>query len=207
MAPKLLTVRVTTLTNETHEIKNVNPNLSVADLKILYERTGTTRVAAVQQSLWFSVPEGTEGAQSATAFKWWEKAQSTGSKPKELLDAMGANPLVNGADSQTIGGLLALQSGIDVEGTAGALQCFLIVNIKGGTKSWKLKRKATWKRTKASGSTTYKLILGFFVVAFISTTVGLILWRAMDRGIEGDVHREECDPTLYAGKDACKNHA
>ena len=207
----LLTVRVTTLTDSTQELSGVNPSLSVADLKLLYE--GKTRVAAVQQTLWFPVPEGTTDAQPASAFKWWEKAlKGESAKPKALLDAMGAHPLVKGIDSQTLGGLAALQTGIDVE-QGGALQCFLILDLKAGTKSWKLKRKATWKRAKADGSMTYKLLIAIVCVALVSTTVGLILWRAMDRGIEGDPIKDHCDPTLYTGVDACNpgaehtNHA
>ena len=128
----MLTIKVTTLSNSTTEMKDVEPSTSVGAFKARYEKeTGTP---APQQRLWFPVPEGTPNAQPASSFPWWEKAVTNGTKPKELLDAMGAQPLLLSEDAQTIGGLARRQVAGDIEGGAGpAVQCYLILNLKGGT--------------------------------------------------------------------------
>ena len=156
----------------------------------MYEkRTGK---ASGQLRFWFSVPEGTEGAVHVSSFPWYAKSLTTGSKPKELLDAMASKPLVLSDDNQTIGGLAALQ-GSDVEAADRSrdVQCYLIMHLK-GTKSHQQLLKARKKASepRASRSMTLKLSCIALLVVIFAVVFGIVIWRAI---ASGQVLQEECD--------------
>ena len=137
-----------------------------------------------QLRFWFPVPEGTEGAVDVSSFPWYAKSLTAGSKPKELLDAMASKPLVLSDDSQTVGGLAALQ-GSDMEAADRSrdVQCYLIMNIK-GTKSHQQLLKAQKKanKPKTSRSLMFKLSFIALLVVIFAVVFGIVAWRAIASG-------------------------
>ena len=137
-----------------------------------------------QLRFWFPVPEGTEGAVPVSSFPWYAKSLTSGSKPKELLDAMASRPLVLSDDNQTIGGLAALQ-GFDLEAAdhSGEVQAYLIMHLK-GTKSHQQLIKAKKKAAKPAPSRHQMRKLYCIVASVVLFAVGfgIAAWRAIARG-------------------------
>ena len=119
-----LAVEVTTLTGKTVLLEEIAPTSSAMQLKLQYQdREG---VPPDQQSLWFPVPEGTAGAQSASAFPWWAAVE--GNLEPELKNAMLKMPLaLLGFDGNlmltSVGGAAVLQDATPVK-------CFMVLSLR-----------------------------------------------------------------------------
>lgn len=119
-----LEVEVTTLTNKKVSLTGVEPGWSELELKPLYQ--DEEGVPPSQQNLWFPVPEGTEGAQAASAFKWWDKVHQH--LEPDLKAAMLAMPLAR-LDRAEPHGLKTVGRFAELHGGASRVRCFMVLQL------------------------------------------------------------------------------
>ena len=104
---------ITTLTGKKVEFDykpdRVEDSTLLSDLKErLQDEEG---IPPDQQTWWFSVTEGTEGAQQASAFSWWSSTAKQ--LDAEVRDLFTAGPLKQFKDDATLGDVKAAQGGVE----------------------------------------------------------------------------------------------
>lgn len=111
LAYEPLSVTFTTLFNRQKTIDGIQPKLTVLDLKTLYfshadRQSDGNAVPPEKQILWFAVKEGTEDAEYATDWPWFQKRLGQigahGALPAEVLHEMQHAPLLHPPDEMKL---------------------------------------------------------------------------------------------------------